>query len=111
MSSEDYRNVFVPNGAVYLTTVGYGTGALLGRTIQKIREVHWLEEMGIAQALWVLDVKKFGPLIVDSDAQGNSFFEQQNAKINAGIDTIYAGLEEPILRRYGETSKRDDEVI
>ena len=31
MSSLDYRTHFVPNGAIYLTTVGYGTGALLGR--------------------------------------------------------------------------------
>ena len=31
MSSKDYKEYFVPNGAVYLSTVGYGTGALLGR--------------------------------------------------------------------------------
>jgi len=30
MSKEDYENVFAPRGAIYLTTVGYGTGALLG---------------------------------------------------------------------------------
>jgi tartrate dehydratase beta subunit/fumarate hydratase class I family protein len=30
MSSKDYREHFVPHGAIYLTTVGYGTGALLG---------------------------------------------------------------------------------
>jgi hypothetical protein len=59
----------------------------------------------------VLEVKEFGPLIVDCDAAGNSFFEAQNAKINAGIDAAYAGLKAPILSRYGETSKRDDEVI
>ena len=111
MSGEDYRNVFVPNGAVYLTTVGYGTGALLGRSINKVREVHWLEELGIAQALWVLEVENFGPLIVDGDLRGNSFFEQENAKINAGIVEMYKGLKEPSLRRYGETAQRDDEVI
>jgi len=33
MTSEVYRQFFVPNNAIYLTTVGYGTGALLGRGI------------------------------------------------------------------------------
>ena len=33
MSAEDYHQHFVPNGAVYLTTVGYGTGAPLGRGV------------------------------------------------------------------------------
>src|SRR3954469_20043384 len=31
MTSEIYKKSFVPHGAIYLTTVGYGTGALLGR--------------------------------------------------------------------------------
>ena len=33
MSIEDYRDILVPAGAIYLTTVGYGTGALLGRSL------------------------------------------------------------------------------
>jgi L(+)-tartrate dehydratase beta subunit len=33
MTSKDYKDYFVPNGAIYLSTVGYGTGALLGRGI------------------------------------------------------------------------------
>ncbi len=111
MSGEDYRNLFVPRGAVYLTTVGYGTGALLGRGIREVKAVHWLEELGIAQALWVLDVADFGPLIVDGDARGNSLFERENAKINGRIDELYTGLKAPSLRRYGETANRDDEVI
>ena len=61
MSEADYKSVFVPNGAVYLTTVGYGTGALLGRGISAVREVHWLEELGIAQAMWVFEVKNSVP--------------------------------------------------
>ena len=56
MTSEVYRSSFVPNGAIYLTTVGYGTGALLGRGIRQVAGVHWLEELGLAQAVWVLDV-------------------------------------------------------
>ena len=77
MSGADYRDHFVPAGAVYLTTVGYGTGALLGRGIRRVRDVYWLDELGIAQAMWVFEVERFGPFLVDSDLEGNSLFEEQ----------------------------------
>ena len=111
MSEEDYRNHFVPKGAVYLTTVGYGTGALLGRCIRRVRAVHWLEELGIAQAMWVFEVENFGPFLVDGDLKGNSLFERENRAVNAKLADAYAGLKEPALRRYGETTSRKDEVI
>jgi L(+)-tartrate dehydratase beta subunit len=111
MSEEDYRNHFVPKGAVYLTTVGYGTGALLGRGIRRVRAVHWLEELGIAQAMWVFEVENFGPFLVDGDLKGNSLFERENRAVNAKLADAYAGLKEPALRRYGETTSRKDEVI
>jgi L(+)-tartrate dehydratase beta subunit len=111
MSVEDYRDILVPAGAVYLTTVGYGTGALLGRGIKGVRVVHWLEELGNAQAMWVFDVENLGPFIVESDLQGNSLFEQQGKLINANLEEMYAGLKAPALARYGETNDRKDELI
>ena len=110
MSEADYKTHFVPNNAVYLTTVGYGTGALLGRGIKNV-DVHWLDELGIAQAMWVLTVENFGPFLVESDLQGNSLFEQQNKIINNQVDLAYKGLRLPALKRYGETTSRDDEVV
>ena len=111
MRQADYQRDFVPNGAVYLTTVGYGTGALLGRGVKKVRAVHWLEELGIAQAMWVLEVQDFGPFIVESDMQGNSLFERENKKIAAGIARVYEGTIPAVLKRYGETDDRSDELI
>ncbi len=111
MTSKDYKQMFVPNGAIYLTTVGYGTGALLGRGVKHVHSANWLEELGIAQAMWVLEVENFGPFIVDSDLDGNSLFERENAKINAGLKTAYEGTRPATLKRYGETDDRNDEVI
>lgn len=111
MTSEIYRQIFVPHHAVYLTTVGYGTGALLGRGIRSVAGVYWMEELGLAQAVWVLDVEKFGPFIVESDLDGNSLFERENAKIAPGIDALYAGTRPATLRRYGETDDKTAEVI
>ncbi len=111
MTEEDYRKHFVPNGAIYLSTVGYGTGALLGRGIKQVKDVYWLKEMGIAQAMWVLDVENFGPFIVESDMDGNSLFEREGRIINQNVDSLYDGLRQPALKRYGETTSRSDEVV
>lgn len=111
MSVEDYQNILVPAGAIYLTTVGYGTGALLGRGIKGVRAVHWLEELGNAQAMWIFEVENFGPFIVESDLAGNSLFEQQGKLINANLERLYEGLKAPALSRYGETDDRKNELI
>ena len=111
MTSKTYREVFVPNQAIYLTTVGYGTGALLGRGIKRVADVYWLHELGLAQAVWVLEVENFGPFLVESDLAGNSLFERENAKIGPGLERLYAGTKPATLRRYGETDDKTEEVI
>jgi L(+)-tartrate dehydratase beta subunit len=111
MTSDIYREHFVPNDAVYLTTVGYGTGALLGRGIKRVAGVYWLEELGLAQAVWVLDVENFGPFIVESDLDGASLFERENAKIAAGLNALYEGTRPATMRRFGETDDKTQEVI
>ena len=51
-------------------------------------DVYWLKELGLAQAVWVLDVENFGPFLVESDLAGNSLFERENAKIAPGLDEL-----------------------
>lgn len=111
MTRADYQQVFAPRGAVYLTTVGYGTGALLGRGVKGVKEVLWLKELGLAQAMWFFEVENFGPFIVDSDLQGNSLFSQQGDLVNKNIEKLYEGLKAPALHRYGETDDRKDELL
>lgn len=111
MTSAHYRELFVPNRAIYLTTVGYGTGALLGRGIKRVASVHWAKELGTAQAVWVLDLENCGPFLVESDLDGNSLFERENEKMKSRIDALYAGTRPATLRRYGETDDKTEEVI
>ena len=111
MTSKDYKEYFVPNGAVYLSTVGYGTGALLGRGVEKVEAVYWNEELGLAQAMWVLKCDRMGPFVVASDIRGDCLFERENKKIIGNIDRIYEGTTPAILKRYGESDDRSEEVI
>ena len=106
-----YREWFVPHGAVYLTTVGYGLGAAYGRCITRVLDVHWLQELGIAQALWVLEVERIGPFLVEGDAEGRSLFALANREINVRLAEVYKSLPPPALGRFGEVVIRTDEVV
>lgn len=106
-----YREWFVPHGAVYLTTVGYGLGAAYGRCIKRVVDVHWLRELGIAQALWVLEVERIGPFLVEGDREGRSLFALANREINLRLAEVYRDLPPPALSRFGETLSRQDEVV
>ena len=111
MSSKVYREAFRPNGTLYLTTIGYGLGAIYGKGIRGVKDVIWKEELGLAQAVWVLDVENFGPFMVESDAQGNSLFERSNQEINEKLLALYEGLPEPALKRLGEVTSPGNEVL
>lgn len=105
-----YREWFVPHGAVYLTTVGYGLGATYGRCIRRVVEVHWLEELGIAQALWVLEVERLGPFLVESDLGGRSLFALANRELNRRLEEAYRGLPPYAMRRLGESTPMEEVV-
>ena len=74
-------------------------------------EVHWLRELGIAQALWVLEVERLGPFLVEGDPAGRSLFALANREINLRLDEVYKTLPPPALSRFGEVLSRKDEVV
>lgn len=111
MSPEIYQQAFRPYGAIYLTTVGYGLGAIYGRGITRVKDVFWKEELGLAQAMWILEVKKFGPFLVDYAGGDHCLFELENKKINPILSECYKGLEPPILKRLGEIDTPQQEML
>ncbi len=74
-------------GAVYTHFTG-GAGALAARAIKRVREVHFLEELGIPEAVWVLEVERFGPLVVTMDAHGRSLYEELERTVSANLARI-----------------------
>lgn len=111
MSPEFYQNHFKRLGAVFLNTVGYGIGAQYGRGVKKVEAVHWLDELGIAQAMWVLRVKNFGPFLVECDTSGNSLYQMAQSETNPQLKSLYEGLPLPTLKRLGEVHNPEDEVF
>jgi len=57
-------------GAVYLHAVG-GAAQVLAHAVKKVERVFMLEEFGVPEALWVIDVERF-PVMVTMDSHGES---------------------------------------
>lgn len=57
-------------GCVYLHTIG-GAAAYLAERVKRVAGVWKLEEFGMTEAMWILEVKDF-PAIVTMDAHGRS---------------------------------------
>lgn len=64
-----------------------GCGALASERIKKVAGVHWLD-LGIPEALWILEVEEFGPLIVTIDVQGNNMYYERLKEINSSMELI-----------------------
>jgi L(+)-tartrate dehydratase beta subunit len=111
MQEEVYQTAFRRHGAIYLTTVGYGLGAIYGQGIRRVKDVYWKDELGLAQAMWVLDVENFGPFLVECDVQGRSLFGLANAEVNKTFERLYEGLPQPALKRIGEVILPTEEVL
>jgi fumarate hydratase subunit beta len=58
------------SGALYLHAVG-GAAQVLAEAVKKVERVFMLEEFGVPEALWVIEVEKF-PVMVTMDARGGS---------------------------------------
>lgn len=80
-------------GAVYTHFTG-GAGALAARAIHRITGVHWLEKLGMPEAVWLLEVEKFGPLLVTMDSHGNDLYKDLAVLIDDNMKKIYARIEE-----------------
>jgi len=61
-------------GMAYLLAAP-GCGVLHAQAVKQVKRVHWLEEMGMPEAIWVLEVVEWGPLMVGMDSYGNSIFQ------------------------------------
>jgi len=72
--------------AIYTAFVG-GAAVVASRGIKRVKEVHWLD-LGTPECLWVLEVEKFGPLIVGIDTNGDSLFQIVADQAHANLGKI-----------------------
>ena len=102
MPEELYQQLGDKYGVVFLSTMGYGLGAIYGRAVRHVSAVHWKDQLGVSEAMWVLEVEDLGPLLVEGDTTGRSFFAEHAPEVDEPIRAAYEGLPMPLLSRLGE---------
>lgn len=85
--AEDTQRAAKQYGYVYLQAAP-GCGAKLAEGITGIQDVQYLE-MGMPEALWDLEAKRFGPLVVAMDTQGSSIYANLKAKAIEKVNALY----------------------
>jgi len=74
-------------GAVYGAFTG-GAAILAAKAIKSVKSVEWLD-LGMPEAMWILEVEEFGPLTVAIDSHGNNLFEDVKRKVEENRQKIY----------------------
>lgn len=77
------------HGAVYLHPAG-GLAVTLARRVTRVVAVHLLDELGVTDAIWEVEVEAF-PAIVTMDAHGDSLHGAGGAASAATADPSAAG--------------------
>jgi fumarate hydratase subunit beta len=73
-------------GAVYLHAIG-GAAQVLARKIVRVQGVRHLEEIGVPEGMWILEVKDF-PCLVTMDSHGESLHEEVKKSSRAIFDEL-----------------------
>lgn len=77
-------------GAIYGAFTG-GAGVLAAQAISRVQRVEWLD-LGMPEALWILEVEEFGPLTVAIDSHGNNLFAEVEKRVETNKQDIYRRL-------------------
>ncbi|MCF7803972.1 MAG: FumA C-terminus/TtdB family hydratase beta subunit [Candidatus Marinimicrobia bacterium] len=65
-------------GGVYLHAIG-GLASLLAQSVKEVKEVFMLEEFGVPEAMWVIEVENF-PAVVTMDSHRKSIHTEVKSK-------------------------------
>ena len=60
---------------------------MAAQEVEEISDVEWMD-FGMPEALWIMKVKEFGPLIVSIDTQGNNLFENNKKIFKERMDKL-----------------------
>ncbi len=75
------------HGGVYAQFTG-GAGSLMAGSVTEVKDVYYLDELGVPEAIWVFEVSEFGPLLVTMDSHGESIHRDLTKEIEKNLDKI-----------------------
>ncbi|MEM2341432.1 MAG: FumA C-terminus/TtdB family hydratase beta subunit [Candidatus Bathyarchaeia archaeon] len=71
---EKTKKAMIKYGAAYTIFTG-GAAVLAAKYIKRVIDVFWMD-LGMPEAVWIIEVENFGPLIVAMDTHGNDLFSE-----------------------------------
>ncbi len=80
------------HGCVYLAMTG-GAAVLAAQGIRAVKKVEWLD-LGMPEALWVVEAHDLGPMVVAMDAHGNSMYEAVDRQAESALAEIKRTVQE-----------------
>jgi len=78
-------------GAVYCAFAG-GAAVVAAKAIKEVSDVHWLD-LGMPEAMWVLEVLNFGPMVVAIDSHGKNVFRAVSEQVDRNRERILREFE------------------
>jgi len=75
------------HGCVYLDAIG-GLAVVIAQSVRRILDVHKLEEFGVPEAMWVIEVENF-PATVGMDTYGRSIYKEIEQKSAARLRELF----------------------
>ena len=84
--SEKSTDIFRRFKAVYCSLPG-GVSALLSKSVRKVSAVYWLD-LGLPEALWLLEVYRLGPMFVTIDSYGGNIYSMVREKALKKVSEI-----------------------
>ena len=88
-------------GAAFLAATG-GCATVYAENVKEVKHVFWDDVMGLAEAVWELDVKELGAMVVAISSTGATLYEEIMEQAAAKMPDCY--------RKIG-VKKADDAVI
>jgi fumarate hydratase subunit beta len=79
------------HGAVYGAFTG-GAAVLAANAVKNVKDVAWLD-LGMPEAMWILEVEDFGPLVVAIDSFGKNLYRDVAEKVEQNRQRILRRLE------------------
>ena len=80
----------VRHGCIYGAFTG-GAAVLAAKSVKKVKDVKWLD-LGVPEALWILEVEEFGPVVVAIDSYGCNLFLEVAREAEESKRQIYKKL-------------------
>jgi tartrate/fumarate subfamily iron-sulfur-dependent hydro-lyase beta chain len=79
-------------GSVYVQYTG-GAGALAAQRIESVENVEWLDDLSMTEAVWLLRVRKFGPLLVTMDSANGNLYKDLDRTIAENVKATIARID------------------